>query len=611
MSSFKQYYKLLLLYVVSIVTTKVLFYIYLQNEFSDLSWQSSIYAIFWGYKFDFAAAALLVFIASLFDFNKKIYTLVSTLFLVLIINIQIGDMLYFSEAGRHTGYEIFDVFVDAESLLLTAYSQHFWLALVALILSIAACVISFFRWKMAVATEFNRYYLPKKLILLVLSIFFIRGMSVQGIPLNPWQAGQLANNQQAILALNATYSVIFALTNKDKTIQQLHIPNINQNTIKQSLEVLYADKNTKIKTPILTSKPNIVMLFLESWSAKYMQSYGYQHPTTPYFDSILKHSIRPKVMVAGGHRTSEGMFAALSSMQNPLGKTIAKTPLQDNDYPSIVKDLSQAGYSSAFFQGTSKETSGVGSFAQSLGFIDSFGKRDITNSKYPNNNWGVQDYDLYQFALKKTQSMSSPFMIGINGATTHDLVVPEGFQQKHFSDDKDLNAMLNTYRFADFSLEYFMEKIKEKYPNTVFVLFADHTGSRISDNLENYLIPFAIYAPNILTAQYKDVVMSQRDIAPSLYDLIMGDYTKTKFSGKSIFRNDYYFADYFHNNILGWIEAEDIVEINVQTGDLSCFVLNKLQKQVVKCENKHDNLKNHALSFTHYYQNLLFNVKDK
>jgi hypothetical protein len=34
-------------------------------------------------------------------------------------------MLYFSEAGRHVGYEIFDIFVDMESLLLTSYSQHF------------------------------------------------------------------------------------------------------------------------------------------------------------------------------------------------------------------------------------------------------------------------------------------------------------------------------------------------------------------------------------------------------------------------------------------------------------------------------------------------------
>jgi phosphoglycerol transferase MdoB-like AlkP superfamily enzyme len=368
---------------------------------------------------------------------------------------------------------------------------------------------------------------------------------------------------------------------------------------------------TKNKTPILTSKPNVVMLYLESWSAKYMQSYGYQSSTTPYFDTILKQSIRPRAMIAGGHRTSEGMFAALSSMQNPLGRTIAKTPLQDIKHPSIVNNLNQIGYSSTFFQGTSKETSGVGSFAQSLGFVDSFGKRDIENIKYPKNNWGVQDYDLYQFALKRMQSMSSPFVIGINGATTHDLVVPDEFPSKHFSNDKDLNAMLNTYRFSDFSLEYFIKAVKNKYPNTIFVLFADHTGSRISDNLENYLIPFAIYAPNILTAQYKDVIMSQRDIAPSLYDLIIGDYTKTQFSGKSIFRDAYYFADYFHNNVLGWVEAEDIVEINIQTGDFLCFKLNILQKQAVKCENKHEDLKNHALSFTSYYQNLLFNAINK
>jgi phosphoglycerol transferase MdoB-like AlkP superfamily enzyme len=611
MSLLKQYYKLLLLYVLFIVITKVLFYFYLRDNFSELSLQTALYAIFWGYKFDFSVAAIFALIASIFDFNKKVYALISTFFLVLILNIQIGDILYFSESGRHIGYEIFDIFVDADSLLLTAYSQHFFLTLTTLMLSIIVFVVGFSRWKMVVVTQFNRYYMPKKVLLLLMSVFFIRGMAVQGIPLNPWQAGQLANNKQAILALNASYSVVFALANNHKKIHQMRIPAVKQAIIKQSFETLYADKKTNINTPILTNKPNVVMLFLESWSAKYMQSYGYQNSTTPYFDSILKHSIRPRAMVAGGHRTSEGMFSALSSRQNPLGNSIAKTPLQDAKHPSIVDNLNQIGYSSAFFQGTNKETSGVGSFAQSLGFADSFGKRDIENLKYPENNWGVQDYDLYQFALKRIKSMPLPFIIGINGATTHDLVVPDEFPKQYFSDDKNLNAMLNTYRFADFSLEYFIKAVQNKYPNTVFVLFADHAGSKISDNLDNYLIPFAIYAPDMLAAQYKDVVLSQRDIAPSLHDLIIGDYTKTAFSGKSIFRKAYYFADYFHHNILGWIELNDVVEINVQTGDFSCFKLNFLQKQAVKCVRKHEDLKNRALSFTAHAQNLLFNATNK
>lgn len=602
----KQYSKILMLYVASIIATKILFYFYLQDIFVDLSWQDAMHAIFWGYKFDFSVAVLLVFIVSMFDFNKKIYMSLSTVFLSLIITIQIGDILYFSESGRHASYEIFDIFVDAKSLLLVGYSQHFLLTLLILILNAAVFIIGFLKWKTVIVTQFNRYYFLKKTILLIVSIFFIKGMSVQGIPLNPWQAGQLGNNHKSILALNASYSVIFTLINQNETVHQLHIPSIDKNTMEQSLRMLY-NKNTQIKTPILANKPNVVLLFLESWSAKYMQSYGYRHSTTPYFDTILNKSVRPRVMVAGGHRTSEGLFSALSSKQNPLGTTVAKTYLQNSNHSSIIKYLNKIGYSSAFFQGTNKETSGVGSFAQSLGFVNSFGKKDVVDKKYMNNNWGVQDYDLYQFALKQVQSMSSPFVIGVNGATTHDLIVPKEFQKKIFSSDKNFNAMLNTYRFADFSLKYFIKAIKKKYPNTVFVLSSDHTGSRISDNLDNYLIPFALYAPNILTAQYKDVIMSQRDIAPSIYDLIIGDYTKTKFSGQSIFRNAHYFADYFHNNVLGWIEAEDVIEINIKTGSFVCFKLHALQKQTVQCESKHTELKNHALSFTNYYQNLLFN----
>jgi hypothetical protein len=69
-------------------------------------------------------------------------------------------MLYFSEAGRHVGYEIFDIFVDMESLLLTAYSQHFFLTLVTLISSIAVFIVGFSQWKTVIVTQFNRYYMP-------------------------------------------------------------------------------------------------------------------------------------------------------------------------------------------------------------------------------------------------------------------------------------------------------------------------------------------------------------------------------------------------------------------------------------------------------------------
>lgn len=609
MSIFKSYFQLLFIYFCTIVVGKIIFFLYLQDSFADLSLFSAIYAIFWGVKFDLAASAFLVFFAILLGVTKKIFAFIAALFLVIIINIEIGDIFYFSESGRHISYEIFDLFTDASSLFLTAYYQHFWLTISTIIVSVVLFVVGFNFWQNHQTIAFNRYYLVKQIMLLLLTVFFVRGM-FQGIPLNPWQAGQLADNARSSLALNATYSVIFSLITKDKVLKKMKIPTVSEDISKQSMTELYPKNKEKLDLPILKNKPNVVMLFLESWSAKYMQSYGFKHQTTPFFDAILSKSIRPRVMVAGGHRTSEGVFSSLTSLQNPLGKTVAKTQLQDKNYHSIIKYLNSAGYQSLFFQGTNKETSGVGSFVQSLGFVESFGKKDIKKNNYASNNWGVQDPDLYDFAIKKLAQTKTPFVVGINGATTHDLILPKDFTQQKFVKDTDLNTMLNTYVFADQALKIFVEKMQEKYPNTVFVLFADHTGSRLVGALENYLIPFAIYAPSMVQANFKDVVLSQRDIAPSIYDLVLGDYHNKGFSGKSIFRDEKYFADYFHNSILGWVEGEKIVEINVNNNELKCFTLEKIIKKNVTCSKQHNRLKNHALSWTNFYQDLIFLTTD-
>ena len=85
-------------------------------------------------------------------------------------------------------------------------------------------------------------------------------------------------------------------------------------------------------------RPNVVFFFLESWSWVKIS------PTiTPFLFEVMERSLRPNVMLANGHRTTEGIFATLTSYQNPLGKSVAKTQLQDYTYDSIVDILNKDG----------------------------------------------------------------------------------------------------------------------------------------------------------------------------------------------------------------------------------------------------------------------------
>ena len=608
---FKNYFKIFFITYLIILATKFLFYIYLKENFSEYSISDILYTIFWGYKFDFATSSFIAFFATLFDFHQKYLKVFTVIFISILLLIQFSDIIYFQEASRHIGYEITDAFIDAKSLFFTALSQHTLLTVSALFITI---FVAYFISKLSYQkVSIDKFYLPKKILLLILTIFFIRGM-FQNIPLNPWQSNQIGDSKLANIALNDFYNVIFSLSTKNQKLKERQLPKIDNQTLIKSLKALYEDRETKSQDkelPIVQTKPNIILLFMESWSANFISAYSHKYNNTPVFDQLYKNSIHPKIMIAGGHRTTEGLFCTLVSFQNPLGRSVAKTNLQNNHWVSLIDLFKQRGYSSAFFQGTNKETSGTGSLAQNLGFEKSYGKSDVKERKYEPNSWGVQDPDLYAFVLEKLQSeLKEPFIIGINGATTHDLVVPKEFE-KDFVDDEKINKQLNVFHFSDWAMGEFIKRVEKLYPNTLFVIFADHCGGNLSGTLENYEIPFAIYSKKLIQPKEINITLSQRDIAPTIVDLALGDYKKLAphFSGKSIFQDKIFFADYYANGILGWIEDDKILELNIATNQYKCYKMDGLHKQNIECNNSYKTLTEKALSFTTVSQKLLF--KDK
>ncbi|MDP8080348.1 LTA synthase family protein [Phocoenobacter skyensis] len=378
----------------------------------------------------------------------------------------------------------------------------------------------------------------------------------------------------------------------------------------QSIKSLYMNHSKGVEYKKELEHPNIVLLFLESWGASFLKDYGGQYDITPRFSELLAKSIRPKAMLANGHRTVEGLFSTLTSFQNPLGKSIARTSLESFEYTTLVDLFKKQHYSSAFFQGFYADTL-AGTMAQKLGFEASYGKRSIKNRRYEENHWGVHDPDLYGFVVEKTKELKKPFIIGINTTTTHDDVVPKGYPIKRFTEDDVLNERLNTFYMSDEATYDFIQKVEKAYPNTVFVLLADHTADILEDtNFHNYLIPFAIYSYK-LKPKYIDEFISQRDIAPTLIDLILGDYHKIapEFSGKSLLRDNNFFADYYHNGVLGVVKNNIAIEtVGDQT---NCFDVSDFKLKDISCPDNTSEIKNQIKAFTNIQQELLFKGKTK
>ncbi len=581
-----------------------------------------LYTLLWGFRFDLAISAIFALLAFLaaqllalltrrgFAATLRWTTFLATAALILLHG---ADTLYYGEAGRHLGYELTEGLNSGAALASAAITTY--------LLPVAGqLLVILFAW-FCTGWLFKRFSHPPAetlrqrlaagamtLPLLLLSVMMVRG-GTQSVPLEPLHAQRIGDPQQATLALNGAYNALFSSVTPYSVNPLFSTPPSEQQLA--LLRQLYRSA----PVPEIAGSPrqqNVVLILLESWSGAYMAPYGSDIVTTPNFDQLRTQGLSTRVMMAAGSRTTEGMFATFCSTQNPLGQTVAQSQLQNYNYDCLPEILRDAGWHTAFFQSSNKETSGTGSFAQLLGFKQSFGKREMSREKqqYAQNSWGYQDPDLYRFTLEKMRRMPQPFLVGINTNSTHDSQLPEGIVPLGPTDNQ-AGRYRNILHFADAALGEFISAVRNtpELKDTIFVLVADHSGPTPPQPLQQHLLPFAILAPQI-APQMLDEIASQRDIAPTLLQLL-NLTIPSHFTGSSLLQagSPPPFSDYYHQGILGWIEGEQGLEFPInEPQQQKCFSLARQlnSKQTHPCGDEAMAMQQRALAFTHTSQSLLF-----
>jgi phosphoglycerol transferase MdoB-like AlkP superfamily enzyme len=599
------------------------------SQFPDLTASEITHSLIWGVRFDMASAAFLTLLSCIvvwISYRLKLSVNPSlTLLAIMLVaqmSFQVGDSIYYTDAGRHVSYEMRDAMADASGLFLTAITYHVYFILVSAVLgflvlllslSFSRRVMSGYCEKESVVWKFNLQYEAAFILVLLFATVFVRG-GLTGLPQSVISAFKIGDPDKAVVAMNGAYSVIYGVFNSSKEVKQVSVNLPQHINVKKIMRDLYPEAT--LDGPDSGGKKyNLIFIFMEGWPAEIMASYGYDQKTTPFFDSILEKSHAPLGVVAGGRRTTEGLFSTLCSHQNPLGETVAQSSLQNFSYTCLPAILKDRGWSTAFFQGSHKETSGTGAFAQSMGFVESYAKEDMPKGRYQRNFWGAHDPDIYDFVINKIDTMPEPFMIGINTNSTHDTSLPEG-ASPNFEEDDARDAKRNALYFSDQAMREFFNKLKDRsyYKNTVFVLVSDHTSGRRSSIFAKYLAPGVIYAEDIVPGNKVDRFVSQRDIAPTVLEILELP-PATSFTGKSFYKSanedagDSYFSDYYDSGSIGWIKGLEIVETSViQPDNIKCYSINALNMKLnsKECDEQSKYLSEESLAFTSYSQELLF-----
>jgi phosphoglycerol transferase MdoB-like AlkP superfamily enzyme len=270
-----------------------------------------------------------------------------------------------------------------------------------------------------------------------------------------------------------------------------------------------------------TTRPNIIILILESFSAYLIGDLGGDSLVTPNFNRYSKEGILFSNFYASGTRTDKAIPAILDGYPALPAQSVIKEPKKSQSLPNIVRLLIDQGYSSRFWYGGEINFANFNSFVTGSGFRQIITKSNFDPENY-NSKWGVHDHVMFKAVEDSMKSMKEPFLEVVLTLSSHEpFDVP---MEPLFSGSSNLAKYKNSVCYADKALGAFLDWARqtEWWKNTLVIMVADHC-SRVSPempyySLEAFKIPM-LWIGGALSANPFRVEKygSQVDIPPTLF----------------------------------------------------------------------------------------------
>lgn len=303
-----------------------------------------------------------------------------------------------------------------------------------------------------------------------------------------------------------------------------------------------------------SSKPNIVLVFLESFAFYKTGAFGNPLAPTPNFDRVAGDSLFFRRFYTPTGGTARSVFAFITGIPD------VETHDTSTRNPIIVKQRTILnafkGYEKFYFIGGSANWANIrGLLSHNIPDLHIYEEGSFDASKR-SDVWGISDLHLFEEANKVLASQDKPFLAVIQTSGSHrPYTIPDdnrGFEPVILSEEEAKRhgfaslAEFNAFRFMDHSIGLFISQAKkEKYfDDTVFVFWGDHGVAGSAPHipkaeeqlsLTHFHVPFVIYAPGLgVKGQSIDKIASELDILPTVAALTSTSYLNTTL-GRDLF----------------------------------------------------------------------------
>ncbi|MBX8623124.1 sulfatase-like hydrolase/transferase [Pseudomonas glycinae] len=503
-----------------------------------------------------------------------------TISLFAMLFTSVAEWLFWDEFGVRFNFIAVDYLVYSDEVLNNVL-ESYPIGMLLSILALLAVALSF-----ALRKPFNAALdapLPplRGRLLNALGLLVVAGLSLQLLSQDAPRA-QGGNAYQNELASNGPYQFFAAFRNNELDYGQFY-SSLSPEKVAGQIRAELSEPNARfigqdpqdirrlIDNPGTVRKPNIVLVTIESLSAKYLGSNGDERNLTPNLDALRKQSLYFNNFYATGTRTDRGLEAITLAIPPTPGRSIVKRIGRESGFASLGQQLSAVGYDSVFVYG------GRGYFDNMNAFFSGNGYRVVDQSSVDEseihfkNAWGMADEDLYKQTLKLADAdhaRQQPFLLQLMTTSNHR---PYTYPDNRI-DIKSGNGRDGAVKYTDYAIGQFLEQARQKpwFDNTIFIFVADHTaGSAGKEDLpiSNYQIPLFIYAPKLIEPRENAQLASQIDLAPTLLGLLNLDYQST-FFGRNLLQDNplpprVVVGNYQH---LGLFDGKDLAILSPRQG---------------------------------------------
>lgn len=571
------YIKYLIYWLLVFVLGRACFLFVNWFESSKLSFSTLLSTFFHGFRLDLSMSAYLVLIPfltlslSLLLIKRKSQILQSVLhfllFLPAIVIVAIDAQLF-----RYWGFKL-DLtpfrFLENSPSDAAASIRFVDILLVALVLGFLAFVgVLLYRKMLVPAIKKVQAQRTTGLLGLLLTAFLflpIRG-SIDVSPVNVSSAyfhRDFFPNQAAI---NPVWNFMYSLSIKDQDVV-LDLAT-KEDALKAQQQLFQASDSISIPS-LRYEKPNIIILVLESFSAKIVGALSETKGLTPRLDSLCNEGLLFTNYYASGDRSDIGlatMFTGFPAMPN---KHLLAFPQKLQTLPNLYSVLGDSGYRSSFYYGGNLEFANIKSLFVTGG-VDRIISQKEMRSFPDDGKWGVHDHHVFKQFGEDLAKEKSPFISALFSLSSHE---PYKVPVDYGKFDGKLADFNNATYYTDSCLGALIDDLKRNgvWEQSLVIVTADH-GTRMPDMSEvndpkKFKIPLLLTGGAMLKKGQENQHCSQSDLAYSILQLLQYPVDQNKFPfSKSIFDPSKDFALYYYNNGVGYVDKKGFLVYDI-TGD--------------------------------------------